>query len=730
MHTTTTTTKEDIMHTMSSSFISTASISDSNSIRASFSSSIETISSRSFRNSTESTDTPYKLELELGSDDFSLTDLTKSLPLLSAPSSQDSAVPIVGCVSAGWRLDPNNTSSAASVILPTPNALVPSITSNTEFMPLQEYIDQPAFSSPGLLPHITISSSPILISDTKQLQARAEEIKRLEQAKRQAESTALAFNQTVKDIMTNNNNYKKKSPVISLRSFDSNQLENIPSPILNAISFSPRSAVIVSSEDDDIGFSDMDSIFSADIIESPAYTLHSQTEHYNPKHKILDKNENEEEDFEHGRLFVRVEKISDLTLPIPSSNQSPRIKMTLNNCKQSVSIDPIPLISTDIDIGQEFELVVGKQDFDINLLFRAEMREVPLPRGTPVETAAMAAEAYKHSKTSSTVLSPELPVSSTLPKKQSRLRTIFKSTSNASLKGVGNSPPKLKRSVSISLKSPHHVPNRKVDSKATPITVIPNSPPRVRKLWDGLTGTSGEFAQAVISYKATAFQQPYHAAFGRPASISLPLMNEWAYNQPHPTVATRVPVEAFAMGQLQVTLMFVPGNEFVPDLYYPDSIADAVTQYAEYLERAQCNDLAAGATFSGYLTQEGGGCRYWRRRWFELHGTTLIGHTDDTKKVRMVIELSSSTLLTGSLSHYDDDGCPFNKDKLFRLQVTPGKKTVTDDEEEEAIKFVADDTRQRDAWVRALDAAISNSQALARSWVGTVVEANVSTVTV
>ncbi|KAF5094339.1 hypothetical protein D0Z03_002115 [Geotrichum reessii] len=184
------------------------------------------------------------------------------------------------------------------------------------------------------------------------------------------------------------------------------------------------------------------------------------------------------------------------------------------------------------------------------------------------------------------------------------------------------------------------------------------------------------------------------------------------------------------MGQLQVTLMFVPGNEFVPDLYYPDSIADAVTQYAEYLERAQCNDLAAGATFSGYLTQEGGGCRYWRRRWFELHGTTLIGHTDDTKKVRMVIELSSSTLLTGSLSHYDDDGCPFNKDKLFRLQVTPGKKTVTDDEEEEAIKFVADDTRQRDAWVRALDAAISNSQALARSWVGTVVEANVSTVTV
>ncbi|KAF5096104.1 hypothetical protein D0Z00_002894 [Geotrichum galactomycetum] len=254
----------------------------------------------------------------------------------------------------------------------------------------------------------------------------------------------------------------------------------------------------------------------------------------------------------------------------------------------------------------------------------------------------------------------------------------------------------------------------------------------MRKLWDGLTGPSGEFAQAVVSYNAAAFQQPLHEAFGRPASVLLPLMNEWAYNEPHPTVPTRVPVEAFAMGRLQVTLMFVPGSENVPDQYYPDSIADAVTQYTGHLEQAQSSGLITGKKFSGYLTQEGGGCRYWRRRWFELHGTTLVGHTDDTKKVRTIIDLTTSTLLAGSLDLDDDyDGCPFNKDKLFRLRVAAATKgaLAESDDNKEIIQFVADDTLQRDAWVRALDAAISHSQALAGSWVSAVVEATATTAT-
>jgi hypothetical protein len=732
IHFTTTTAKQNLM---SASFSSIDSISENESARASLTSSIETTSNHSFLNSADSTEAPYKLEFELGSGNFSLPDFSIS-PLLQAASlDQDSAMPVIGCVNAGLCLDSSSSGSAARIILPPPNTLVPSATSTTESSPVQEYTEQLVFSSPGLLPHITTSSSPILLPDAKQLQARAEEIKRLEQAKKQAESTALAFNQTVKEIMSNNENsdYKKKSPVISLRSFDSNnQLGNIPLPILNAICFSPRSAVIVSSEDDDVGFSDMDSIFSTDVMESPAHTLYSQTEHSKLQNEVPDELD-EEEDFEQGRLFVRVESISGLTLPIPSSSQSPRIIMTLNNCKQSVSIDPIPITSTEVTIGQEFELVVGKQDFDINLKFRAEMCDVPILKATVTDVVANAFDTYKqHTRMPSTALSPELPVGPASPKKQSRLRTMFKSTSMASLNSSTGSPHKPKRSPSISPKSHNYFNKRKLDPTTTPITLIPKNPPRTRKLWDGLTGPSGEFAQAVISYNATSFKQPLHEAFGRPASVSLPLMNEWAYNDPYPTVPTRVPVEAFAMGRLQVTLMFVPGSENVPDQYYPDSIADAVAQYTGHLEQAQSSGLITGKKFSGYLTQEGGSCRYWRRRWFELHGTTLVGHTDDTKKVRTIIDLATSTLLAGSLALEDDyDGCPFNKDKLFRLLVVTTKKAIakSDDEEKEIIQFVADDTLQRDAWVRALDAAISHSQVLASSWVGAVVEATATTAT-
>lgn len=733
LDTTSTTTKQSLM---SSSFSSIDNIGKTKSERASFSSSIETLNNHCFCSSADSNEALYKLDLEFGTGDFSLPDFSESPLLQPASVDHDSPVPVVGCVNAGWCLDSNTSSSANRVILPPPTILVPSATSTTESSPVQEYTEQSIFSSPGLLPQIAISSSPILLPDEKQLQARAEEIKRLEQAKIEAESTALAFNQTVKEIMSNNDNadYRKKSPVISLRSFDSNNhLDSIPLPILNAICFSPRSAVIVSSEDEDVGFSDMDSIFSADVMESPAHTLYSQPEHSKLQNEASDEL-NEEEDFEQGRLFIRVESISGLTLPIPSNSQSPRIIMSLNNCKQSVSIDPIPIKSTDIAIGQEFELVVGKQDFDITLEFRAEMRDAPIPKATAVaDPTTNALDTYKqHARTPSTTLSPALPVGQSSPKKQSRLRTMFKSTSMASLNSSTGSPHSPKRTPSTSSKSHHSSHKRKVDPATTPITVIPNNPPRIRKLWDGLTGPSGEFAQTVITYDAASFQNPLHEAFGRPASVVLPLMNEWAYNDPYPTVQTRMPVEAFAMGRLQVTLMFVPGSENVPDQYYPDSIADAVTQYTGHMEQAQSSGLINGKKISGYLTQEGGSCRYWRRRWFELHGTTLVGHTDDTKKVRTIIDLTTSILLAGSLTQDDDyDEYLFNKDKLFRLGVVTTKDTLakSDGDEKEIIQFMADTPAQRDMWVRALGAAISHSQALASSWVGTVVEATAKTAT-
>ena len=210
LDTTSTTTKQSLM---SSSFSSIDNIGKTKSERASFSSSIETLNNHSFCSSADSNEALYKLDLEFGTGDFSLPDFSESPLLQPASVDHDSPVPVVGCVNAGWCLDSNTSSSANRVILPPPTILVPSATSTTESSPVQEYTEQSIFSSPGLLPQIAISSSPILLPDEKQLQARAEEIKRLEQAKIEAESTALAFNQTVKEIMSNNDNadYRKKS---------------------------------------------------------------------------------------------------------------------------------------------------------------------------------------------------------------------------------------------------------------------------------------------------------------------------------------------------------------------------------------------------------------------------------------------------------------------------------------------------------------------------------------
>ena len=147
------------------------------------------------------------------------------------------------------------------------------------------------------------------------------------------------------------------SPVISLTSFDSiagigdQFCSCIPSPILNAISFTPPigsvpftppigGAIMVSSSDDDNGLSDMDSIFSNGTFQSqPKENPDAGNEPANSEEELVAADRSDSNQHQ-GRLFVRVDGLSDLKLPI-NPRRNPKFTMTLDNGRQTVTTDPI-----------------------------------------------------------------------------------------------------------------------------------------------------------------------------------------------------------------------------------------------------------------------------------------------------------------------------------------------------------------------------------------------------
>ncbi|VVT53733.1 uncharacterized protein SAPINGB_P003722 [Magnusiomyces paraingens] len=620
----------------------------------------------------------------------------------------------------------------------------------------------------------------------------------------QINKNLLPPSQTSLNILSSPSRTPSTTSSTSNGSFDSHiaaQLCTIPSPVLNAISFSPpTNAVIVSTEDNE----DVDaiSIFSeqSETHLGRGRSFRTASAETHSKKSLNEENELNEDDSradvveekkdensskektsetdidpeDRGRLFVRVEGLQNLQLPI-LSHRNPRFNMTLDNGVQSVTIDSLPITATNPGVNQEFELVVGE---DLQFILTFQAFQDPAKNTPPLKTEEeiraerererieMQKEAEEERKrlllqgqerlrrekeardaeaAAAAASQPTTPQGS--PKKQSKFRSIFSS-------------PKKKHSAALSAASQQGLSQNAIRSTTTtraiqnttalrtrdlaappklnilkPSISKPSPPAKKPKdIWEGLVGPHGEFGRCYL-----VESQYEKEVYGRSRTFNITLYNEWAYKEvtmfdmnkentksngsdistgsdslfPHAgstsnsLIIKKVPLEPSKIASLQITFMYIPRATMGGKL--PPSMKAAIRELS-------LMKTYKSISLDGYLSQEGGDCNYWRRRWFTLRGAELVGHTEDTKKVRSVMNLTnvSSIVDFDQMSPQDKRemmaSCLYY-DRAFRVTFKDG----------EEITFYADSIDSKDAWFEALNISVTYCTGNSYEWTDVVI---------
>ncbi|EXJ72655.1 uncharacterized protein A1O5_03801 [Cladophialophora psammophila CBS 110553] len=369
-----------------------------------------------------------------------------------------------------------------------------------------------------------------------------------------------------------------------------------------------------------------------------------------------------EDGAERGRLFVKVVGVKDLQMPFPQHERT-YFALTLDNgmhCVTTAWLD----FARSAPIGQEFELIVlNELEFQLTLQMKLEEPKVERPQ------------------------SPSKPPAS--PKKQGAFGRLFGS-------------PKKKKESEVRAQQEAQVVRR------------PVTPPSAYELVQGLVAKDGSFARAYVSLSEHEKQ-----AYGRPYTVDITCFNEWAMEEvsvgssrskKSVTQLQRRP--PYEIGKLELQLLYVPKPRGAKDDDMPKSMNGAVRALREAEERVV--QQANIKEFEGYLSQQGGDCPYWRRRFFKLAGTKLTAFHETTLQPRATINLAKATRLIDDKTALmqketstkgggrrksgfaeEEEGYMFVEEG-FRIRFANG----------EVIDFYADSTTEKDQWMQALSQVV------------------------
>lgn len=366
-----------------------------------------------------------------------------------------------------------------------------------------------------------------------------------------------------------------------------------------------------------------------------------------------------------GRLFMQFVKISNLRdLPLDQSRR-PRFTLTMDNGIQTVTTAPTPLDrvgpdgSTSVELGQEFELLVGK---DLELVITMSVQQDPLQPPTRQQLEWSAPQA----------------VTSQPPSPKKGLGFFGRLTTSTSSSKIAKQRMQEQRQAEAQERQlradrEHEAAMKEYRRRAA--------------LWREFTGPSGELARGYL------FESHYEREiFGEAHTYALPLYNEWAGDEPRHVC------------ELQVVLMFVP------KLYRNEELPGSMRECQLALEqRAE----ARHAYLEGFLTQNGGDCTVWRRRWFTLSRGDLVGHHETTRKARALIHLENADgVVDVSQAPPGDDCRCIYEDRSFRVTFRDG----------EALSFYADTVEQKDFWIAALQKNIKYKHGRQEQWTDLVLD--------
>ncbi|KAI5362481.1 putative pleckstrin domain, PH-like domain superfamily [Septoria linicola] len=386
------------------------------------------------------------------------------------------------------------------------------------------------------------------------------------------------------------------------------------------------------------------------------------------------------EGVERGRLFVKVAGVKDLDLPMPKNDRL-YFQLTLDNGLHCVTTTSLEL-GKNAPIGQEFELVV-LNDLEFQLTLNTKLPPPP-KQHIPLNAPASPSKNSKHQKTSS--LSRFL----TSPKKRAEKERQEREAVEADER-------------------------RQVEEERRKrASVLPTA-------WDLLhdlvNAQDGSFARAYVNLKAHEKQ-----CFGRKLIVDVPCYNEWALERDSHVVnsvrskrgnAGPVRRPPYVVGHLQLELLYVPKPAGASDEDMPKSMSSAVREMNRASERVE-------VVHEGYLSQQGGDCVHWRRRFFRLQGPRLTAYHEHTQQKRAVINLTKATRLVDDKSTLVADpksGNPGSKggrrksafaeedegyayvEEGFRIRFANG----------ETIDFYADKTADKEEWMTVLSQVIGKA---------------------
>jgi hypothetical protein len=396
------------------------------------------------------------------------------------------------------------------------------------------------------------------------------------------------------------------------------------------------------------------------------------------------------EGVERGRLFVKVVGVKHLDLPMPKKERL-AFQLTLDNGLHCVTTAKLEL-GKSAPIGQEFELVV-LNDLEFQLTLSTKLPPPPKAEQTIVPSTPKFTP--KHAKSSS--LSRFL----TSPKK----RAAEKERQEREAVDAENR----RRSEAEAILQQQ----RKRAS----------APPTAWDLLHNLVNPAdGSFARAYVNLRAHEKD-----CFGRPLVVDIPCYNEWAIDyDPSTSNTTSIrskrgttgPIRKppYVIGHLELQLLYVPRPASATDEDMPKSLGSAVREMAK-------QEKVVEVEHEGHLSQQGGDCVHWRRRFFRLTGPKLVAYHEHTQQKRAVINLSKASRLV------DDKSTLVSDPKSAHSTKSSGRRKSAFAEEDEGyayveegfrirfangetIDFYADSTAEKEKWMKALSQVVGKKDGL------------------
>ncbi|KAI1374932.1 DUF1709-domain-containing protein [Hypoxylon crocopeplum] len=377
-----------------------------------------------------------------------------------------------------------------------------------------------------------------------------------------------------------------------------------------------------------------------------------------------------EECGERGRLFVKVMGVKDLDLPLPK-NERTWFSLTLDNGVHCVTTSWLEL-ARNAPIGQEFELVVPK-DLEFQLTLNVKL-ERPAPRSVPVAPT-------KVPKPKSSAFSRVFAS----PKKRKEMEARHRAEEEAYAQA----------------------------QREAAATKQRNAAPTAWDLLSPLAADDGTFARSYICLK-----EHESRCYGRPYMVEVAAFNEWAAEEagfassvkskragiPSNSILRRAP---YKIGKLDVQLLFVPRPKGSGDDEMPKSMAACVRELKAAEERLSRN-------WEGHLSQQGGDCPYWRRRYFKLVGTKLTAFHETTRQPRATINLSNAKRLIDDRRQLTDPETTGRNGKRRRSAFAEEEEGYMFVEEGfrlrfnngEIIDFYADTREDKQGWMKVLGEVI------------------------